>query len=256
MQPIGAWGWVSDTGYLGVTIYFMVHDQPGVVYQASNAKPTDYFGTDPRRLLNQFVSDYLPYSISDFAHGAFVISNARISRDGRLSLHKELEVHEAPWAGAGAYKAHAVATWTELIDKMRNRDLHPLSGGGSLMAYVEPAGYGPLTIDEKAGRAWSALLDDNEQVMEIDIPLRAENNFLIDNLEDLLGVPAEQRTGAKRRQGNDGPSLPSGMFGRVRQSRGKLSFFPYTAVYDSAIHLGGRRGKKAHEWHLSLEQLQ
>ena len=42
-----------NTTYQIVTIYMAVRDKPGTIYQVSNAKPTMYFGNDPRQLLGE-----------------------------------------------------------------------------------------------------------------------------------------------------------------------------------------------------------
>lgn len=241
IQPIGAWGWASDTGYIGVTIYFVVAEEPGTVVQATNAKPSDYFGTDPRSLLNMPVSDTLRQSIHDFAHGSFVLDNAKLSADGRLSLHRGLQVFDAPYAGARAYGPFAADTWRELVDRLRDNTLSPLSGGGSMMAYVEPAGFGPLVIDDKRSIASVVLTDALGESLRIEVELRAENNALIDNLEVLLG---------------GGVPLPDGLFGRVSVRGGQLVLFPFTALFDKGVKLEGRGGRgKVHQWHLSLERV-
>ncbi|MEL6177976.1 MAG: hypothetical protein AAFS10_03440 [Myxococcota bacterium] len=240
VQPLGANGWVTDTDFVGVTIYMAVRDQPGVVVQASNAKPTMYFGNDPRKLLNQGVSDYLPYTIRDFAHGAFTFSNAKVSVDGRISLHKELRVSEAPYIGSAAYKAFAVGQWTDLVEKLRENELSPLSGSGSVLAYIEPSGFGELDIDMKSSRASAALLDARGASLMMDVSLREENNHLIDNLESML---------ATRRSF----PLPEALFGRVTINQGQLKFFPMTAIYNNTVAL--RQGPRVHEVHLSLEQV-
>ncbi|MBH24320.1 MAG: hypothetical protein CMH57_07710 [Myxococcales bacterium] len=240
VQALGASGWVTDTDFVGVTIYMGVRGQPGVIYQASNAKPTRYFGTDPRGLLNQSVSDYLPYTIRDFAHGAFTFSNAKVSHDGRMSLHKALRVSEAPYTGSAAYKEFAVGRWTELVERLRENELNPLSGSGSTLAYLEPSGFGELEIDMKSSLASSPLLDDKGATLMMEVSLREENNHLIDNLEAMLD---------NRRSF----PLPAALFGRVSVRQGQLKLYPMTAIYDESVTL--YRGPKVHEVHLSLEKI-
>lgn len=243
LQPVGAAGWVTDTDYVGVTIYlWSVND--GKIYQVTNAKPTMYFGNDPRTLLRNTISDYVRFTIYDLAHGAFAFDKAK-EADGRLSLHKELVVEKAPWFGADAYAALAARNWVELVDRIRAGEMHPVRGGESFLAYVEPSSWGPLVQDDKYQTATIELGDDRGASMLIEVLMREENNFLIDNLEYL-----DKHAGRKERL------LPTGLFGRARVADGRLKFFPLSAIYHQTVTLGGRgRSREVHEVHLSLEDL-
>lgn len=240
VQAIGASGWVTDTSFVGITVYLASRTESGVVYQASNAKPTMYFGSDPRMLLRQSISDYLNQTIQDFAHGAFRMEHAKRSRDGRLSLHKHLKVYDAPFVGAKAYESLTARRWTELVDRMRAQEVSPLSGAGSLLACIEPAAWGSLSVDVKRARASALVFDASKAALVLEVALREENNFLVDNLELMLGA-------------NRAFPLPQALFGRVFIGGGRLRMAPYSAIYHEAQLLAS--GKRVHEVHLSLEQL-
>lgn len=243
LQPLGASGWVSDTDFVGVTVYFHASDEDRLL-QASNAKPCMYFGRDPRRLLFQQLSDHVDRTIYELAHGAFVFRKAKISSDGRLSLHRELGVAPAPGIGAQAYQSLAVSDWIELVERLRRRELDPVARGRPLFAYLEPAGYGPLEIDEKRARATLELVDGRGAPLLLAVPLRPENNFLVDNLERMaLTSPRKENL------------RPDGLFGRAWASRGVLEFAPITAIYHEPITLRMRGEAQLHELHLSLEPL-
>jgi hypothetical protein len=203
-----------------------------------------YFGTDPRRLMHQSISDYVDFSIYDMAHGAFEFKNAKLSRDGRLSLHKELKVSKAPYIGGRAYEALAVGSWTELLQRLRSRQLHPVSGVASSEVFIEPRGYGDVVIDEKNARALVELTDERGAALLLEVALREENNFLVDNLEQMLGK-------AGRKKGLP----PNALFGRAWIAEGQLKFYPYTAVYNQAVVLKERGQHRVNEVHLSLESL-
>lgn len=268
LQPLGASGWVSDTDFVGVTIYFYADVEGAPIYQASNAKPTMYFGNDPRRLLHDQISDYVQFSIHDMAHGAFEFSRARISRDGRLSLHKDLQVKKAPYIGARAYKALACDDWQELVERIKNSEVNPVYSSGSSFVLISPAEMGPVFMDEKNARVWAEISDRRGATLQLEVPLRAENNFLIDNLEFILGAdqPSKGKEQAskrgKRRKVADGaprqaPAAlkPNALFGKAWLGEGKLKFFPYTGVYNQAVVLNERGKKRVNEIHLSLEDM-
>lgn len=258
VQPLGASGWVTDTDFVGVTIYFFVKDKPGVIYQASNCKPCAYFGRDPRRLLHESTSEHLNYSIFDMAHGAYEFRRAKVSSDGRMSLHKDLMVLKAPYIGARAYQAIAVRSWVELVERLRSSELHPVGGAGSALVYIEPTIYGDLVIDDKNARATADLADERAAVMQIEVPLREENNLLVDNLERLLGsrsAGSEGPSGRRRKRATQpsGAKLktPDALFGRASVSDGKLKFFPMTALFNGSLVY--RHDRRVNELHLTLE---
>ncbi len=259
VQPLGASGWVSDTDFVGITVYFFVKDKPGVIYQASNCKPCAYFGRDPQRLLHESISEYVHHSIFDMAHGAYEFRRAKVSADGRMSLHKDMLVSKAPYLGARAYQTIAVRNWVELVERLRGSELHPVGGAEAALVYVEPSLYGDLKIDDKNARATAELMDDRAAVMHIEVPLRAENNLLVDNLERLLGSPGASGASAHARGRKvakpSGPPLkaPTALFGRATVSEGRLKLFPMTALYDTALVY--RHDRRVNELHLTLEDV-
>ena len=60
----------------------------------------------------------------------------------------------------------------------------------------------------------------------VEVPLREENNFLVDNLERMLG---------KKRK-----VAPNALFGRATLAAGRLKLFPYTAIFNQAVVLQDR----------------
>jgi hypothetical protein len=266
VQPLGASGWVTDTDFVGISIYFAVKDRPGVIYQASNCKPCAYFGRDPKRLLHDMISENVSFSIFDMAHGAYELFRAKLSSDGRLSLHKDLVVTKAPYLGARAYESIAVRSWSELVDRIRQSELHPVGGSEATLAYVEPALYGDLVFDEKNARMTLEVADERAAIMLIEVPLREENNSLVDNLEYVFGkktvkntaadTPAPRRRVAKKgaNAGGGVKLAPHGLFGRAWVSEGRVKFFPFTALYNSAVVY--KHDRRVNEVHLSLENLE
>ncbi len=244
LQPLGASGWVTDTDFVGITIHFYVDGKPETIYQASNCKPTAYFGTDPRRLMRQQISDHVEFSIYDMAHGAFEFTNAKLSSDGRLSLHKDLTVRKAPYIGGRAYEALSVSGWSELLSRLRAGQLHPVRGVTAAEVFIQPAGYSDLVIDEKNARAVAEVHDAAGSKLLLEVPLRQENNFLVDNLELMLSPKGRKKN-----------LPPDAIFGRAWIHDGRLKLLPYTAVYNQAVVLKEHGVKRVNEVHLSLESL-
>ncbi|MCB9679419.1 MAG: hypothetical protein H6737_30220 [Alphaproteobacteria bacterium] len=237
VQAMGAAGWVTDSDFVGITVYMRCGER---VLQVSNARPSAYFGNEPRRLMSMGISEYVDVTIQQLSHGAFRFRNAKLSGDGRLSVHQDLEIEPSPWRGASVYEGCSADSWDALSALLRDSTVHPVSAGGSRLVLVEPASLSVVTVDEKAQLARMDLVDARGAKLEARVPLRPENNQLVDNLETLQRRP-ELR--------------PPAFFGRASASGG-LSFFPMTAVYGTPVRLRGRQEMRVNEVHLTLEDLE
>ncbi|MCA9538363.1 MAG: hypothetical protein KC620_05715 [Myxococcales bacterium] len=244
LQALGATGWVSDTGFVGVTIHFSAVDSNEVL-QVSSARPTMYFGDDPQRLMRMPVNDELDLEVSALAHGAWRFTKAKKSSDGRLSLHRELELTPSAWRGGHAYDAFAAADWTALVERLRRAEVQPIGGDGPPLVYIEPAAVDPVRTDTKRGQATAEARDRHGAPLDVHVPLRRENNLLVDNLERIFGPG----------KGGRAPR-PDGLFGRLSVADDRLRLMPWTAVYAEPIQLAARRGGTRHTVHLSLESLE
>lgn len=242
LQCLAASGWVSDTDYVGITALFAAEGAGDAVYECSNAKPTMYFGNDPRQLLHQSVGGVDGYAMADLLHGSFVFDPPKVSADRRLSLHKDLTIRPSTYLGLRAYAPFRVASWRDLVARIRQRGVSVLTGLEAVYAMIEPSRVSALVVDEKEARAVATLYDAEGAAMTLDVALREENNFVVDNLERLYG---------DKRQ----VLRPGALFGRVTVRRGALCFAPLTALYDQAVRLGGRNSGAVNEVHLSLEPL-
>ncbi|NCG19310.1 MAG: hypothetical protein GWP91_09915 [Rhodobacterales bacterium] len=239
VQALGAAGWVTDSDFVGVSVsLFGVRD--GRMYQASIARPARYFGTEPRRLLRQDLSDHHALRFQDLAHGAWVLHGAKVSDDGRLSLHQNLTLEMAAWRGARAYTSLHCADWVSVMDLVRTHGLDPLRAQGSTVVYVEPGHVSPLRVDHKRSVATARMLDARGAVMSLRVPLTSQNNILVDNLEYLSAHRDWQ---------------PDGWFGVVYVAGGQLCFTPQTALYHKGVLLPIPAVQRVNEVHLSLEDL-
>ena len=239
VQAVGAAGWVTDSDFVGVSVsLFDVGD--GRMYQASIARPAMYFGTDPRRLLRQDLSDHHVLRFQDLAHGAWVLRGAKVSDDGRLSLHQNLTFEMAAWRGAQAYSSLHCVDWISVMDRVRAHGLDPLRGNGPTLVYVEPSQVSRLRVEHKRSVATARMSDASGAVMSLRVPLKSENNTLVDNLEYLSAHRDWQ---------------PDGWFGAVYVAGGQLCFAPRTALYHQGVLLPIPQVQRVNEVHLSLEYL-
>ena len=248
LQPLGAWGWHTDTGYIGITIAMFCADPDADTHQllqVTNARPAMHFGTDPAALLRVPVSPTVGKSIRDLSHGAWRFTGAKRSRDGRLSIHQDLTIAEAPYSGAQAYDALATDDWRQLLTRLRDLERAPVRPAteAPLLAYLRPAFADLLHVDHKRARATCTLVDARRMPLRLHVPLRAENNLLVDNLERLYGTAPRP------------PAPPEGLFGRVSVADGQLLFHPHTALFPEGITLRKGGLRRVFAVHLSLESL-
>ncbi len=253
LQPLGAWGWHTDTGFIGITIAMWTPGREGLL-QVTNARPAMHFGTDPAALLRLPVSPTVGKSIRDLSHGAWRFEGAKLSRDGRLSIHQELVVTEAPYSGAQAYDALATDDWRTLLDRLRDLDRAPVrpTAEAPLLAYLRPAFADLLHVDAKRATASCTLADVRRMPLRLTVPLRAENNLLVDNLERLYGTGTRVPVRGHPRV----CTPPEGIFGRVSIADGTLTFLPHTARFPAGITLRKGGLRKVFSVHLSLESLE
>jgi len=242
VQCVGATGWVSDTDYVGVTVLLAVEGEGDAVYEVVNARPTMYFGRDPRDLVHHPLHDAVSTTLQDLMHGAFVLERPKVSHDRRLSLHKDLGVRDAPYRGLRAYAPFAVADAHAVVERLRSRGRDPLGHAPSVYCQFEPLRWGPLVLDDKRAQARAELTDARGAIVTLEVALREENNPLVDNLEYLLSPGRKAR-------------WPQGIFGRATVREGKLVMQPMTLLYDRAVVLGRGRARRVHEVHLSVEDV-
>jgi hypothetical protein len=228
VTTLAAWGWVTDSGFVGVTARMAGAD--GREREVSTARPSEWFGKDPAALL--YAGSAEGPSIGELLHGSFALSNVKESADGRLSLHRALQVAPAPWPGASAFAAWEAPDWARVLDRVA------ASEDGRAEVWVAAASSGEVAQDDRAGQVRQVLRDRTGAPMTAIVGMRPENNRWIDNLGALAKLPAERR--------------PVGLFGRAWVGAGGLCFEPWTALWNREI---GVRRRKVHELHLSLEAL-
>lgn len=235
VQALGASGWVTDSGFVGITVHLRGGER---TYQLSNARPVDYFGSDPQRLLRMPLSEYLSTTIQDLAHGAFTLHRAKLAWDGRISVGAELDVRPAAWSGA-VYDDCTARSWREAAELLRSQ-LTPLEGAPSRLVLLTPQRWSGFVIDEKRSLATLTLRDAADVALAVEVPLRPENNLLIDNLQQLVRMPSLR---------------PPALYGRLRVEGG-LRFEPLTAVYGEQRTLQDRGSSHSvNEVHLALEDV-
>ena len=233
--PIAASGWVTASGFAGVTIELWSPDRGAM--SASMVRPVHLVRSDPRRLLSLSVSQATPTSIRALCHGAWTLGGVKMSSDARVSLSSDLVALPAPIPGRSALDPIAVDSASAILDRLQSRGLDPISGLGSVLAYLEPVSFGEVRIDEVAARAVATVRDRTGARLTVMVPIRADRDVLIDNLSAL----------------GEGTWSPDGLVVSARVVAGGLRIDPLTVVFGSPVRLKGVG--RTHLVHLTLEGL-
>ena len=237
VECVGAAGWVTESGFVGVTAHLWSAATDRML-EAAMVRPDSLVGRDPTRLLTMGFSDVTPLTIQELCHGAWTLDGVRLSSDGRVSLHGGLSISPGPRLGRAALEPLAVPSADAILDRLAARELHPVSGVGTLLVLIEPVAFGMVRVDETHARATSHVRDQHGAVLSVSVQLRPENDVLIDNLEKLRGAWAP-----------DGLIAEASLWGRTIRLR------PLSAVYASPVSLG-RRVPSTHLVHLTVESLE
>lgn len=234
---VAAAGWVTDSGFVGVTAHLYEADRDRFV-QASMVRPERMVGPDPVRLLRFPVTDVSAMTMQELCHGAWSLDAVRESSDGRLSLHSDLVVMPGPEPGRAALDALKVSSAHELLDRLEARALDPVTGIGRELVLVEPVAFGPVRMNETHARARCQVRDRDGSVMHVSVSIRAQNDILIDNLERMRGAWA-----------------PDGLIAEAHVSDRAIWLRPLSAVYAEPVTLS-RRISSTHLVHLTIEPLE
>lgn len=234
---VAASGWVTDSGFVGVTAHLYDLESDRFV-QASMVRPERMVGPDPVRLLRYPLSDVTAMTVQELCHGAWVLDGVKMSSDGRLSLHRELMAMPGPEPGRRALDAMAVESAHDILDRMQSDGLDPLGGAQRRLVLIEPVTVGPVHVDDTHALAMVSVTDRHGAVMRVSVEIRPQNDLLIENLERLSGSWA-----------------PAGLVAEAGLSDRSIRLTPLSAVYAEPVSLG-RRISATHLVHLSVESLE
>jgi hypothetical protein len=239
MVPLAMRAWCSDTDFMGVTTTFWAPQRSQQV-EAGLARPMAYFGTDPRRLAWQLVNDSMGITMQELSHGAWKVEGIRLARDGRVSLTQDAYAQPAAFPLVDALAPIACSDALAILERLQPDVLAPLDGGLGQWVYLELASFGPRHIDDTHAVARCALTDQRGCTVQAVVPLKPENELLIENLAHLR--MAESR--------------PDGLIAWARVSGDALTLLPATAVFHDAVDFVQRRRTMSVQLvHLSVEPL-
>jgi len=216
--------WVSDTGFMGVTAQLWAPEEERMV-EVGLARPTDYFGTDPSRLVFQLLNDAIGVSMQELSHGAWHLEGIKLSADGRISLPGDAWARPAASPLSDALASLRCDDLLQVVDRLMDDVLTPIDGGGGAWVYLEPAAIGPRRVDDTRTEATATLVDRRGAEALLRVPLGAERAQQVENL-DHLSRP---------------DTRPDGLVVQARVVGDALHLEPVTAVFHDAVQLKQRR---------------
>ena len=223
--PMTAFGWISDSGYVGATVLFAVEnsekpdnvDPSGLesgleslnIISVVNVRPQQYmFHPDPLVLFQ--TTGYTGYSLQDMAKGAIGFRNVKMNYKRQISLSRDLVVvpldrqtYEMP------NNFPIVEEWATAIQILRTIDLKPMEGFSQTnLVLLKPHSYGRPNFDP-VNALWSAdLLDSTQHRIRIILRDTPTNQRTVANLDTLF----------------EKNSLPHAIFGKLFIFGGKIAF--------------------------------
>ncbi|MEO0605518.1 MAG: hypothetical protein AAF211_29070, partial [Myxococcota bacterium] len=132
----------------------------------------------------------------------------------------------------------AAADLAAIVDRLDAAPSGPLDPAPRALVYLEGIQVERPTIDDTRALVRSAIRDRQGRRLAVTVPLRAEHDTLVDNLE-LCSTPAWS---------------PDGLLAEASLGRDGIALSPISAVFSRPVDLG-RRVKGAHLVHLTVEPL-
>ncbi len=232
VTALGAHGWVTDSGFVGVTVALSAET---LVILVSNTRPTLAM-TSPQGLWNLPLSEGTGLSPADLATGAWRLENARVSDDGRLSMAAGLVVTRLPPPGLSAWEPYRVAVWTDLVDRLTGPP-DPLASSAAVFVLLEPTDVSEPVSDEVRNQVVVRLCDSVGAEVRVVVTVRPETAILRENLAWVAANPHRR---------------PIGWFGRCDVDAHGIRLDVWTLLFDGAVRT--RRGL-ANVVHVTMETL-
>ena len=251
---IGTSGWITDSGFVGVTLYYInnytifsskfrslsrnilknnqqlllssIDGNNLNIITLSNVRPLQYVSSaNPISIFNLYTPTGL--SFAEIAYTKILVKNAKVNLKGQLSLSQDLFIltadpikHDNPLIQSITY-----SNWLDLIEELRSSTITPIDlPSDDKFVILEPKSYGSFVFNAISGSWIADLVDQTGHRIQIYLPDQEINYHTINNLQIFF----------------DNDTLPNAIFGKVTLINGKICLYPYTLYY----YLGYKLEKK------------
>lgn len=228
-QCLGVQGWVSETGFVGVTAYFVQTDQrPFRIFKASNVRPSQYL-SDKSPIAIYKMDTHNGVSFENLSDGSFSFINVKLNRHNNLSFHKELMITPSNSFTAPtdpSFQTLVFKDWVTLLRRIQEEEITPITRAGRFDRYVvvEPSKYTTFSLDE-INQNWKApLLDGKGRKISLLVP--NERSTHVANKITAFKIFFDNKF------------LPNALFGIVGNIGSEVTFTPISGWFYQGIRLG------------------
>ena len=225
---LGVRGWISETGFVGVTAYFLNDNSIDTkIFTASNIRPMQYM-REKSPIALYHMETHASVSFQDLSQGAFRFQNIKLNQNQNLSFHKALmitPINKQLDLNSQELKSLMYQDWVPLLNIAASQEITPIKRTGLYENFVilEPERYASFTLDEK-NQLWKAPLYDNK------------------GRQIMLTVPNERSPHVARCVLNfqklfDNDFLPNAMFGEITFRKSEVLFNPIAGYWTQGIKL-------------------
>ena len=234
---LGIEGWISDTGMVGVTAYFITFDKNENIsdnfFTASNIRPIQNIPEKSPIMLYGFKT-YSEITFRDLSkESLYSIRNVKFNQNKNLSFHKNLEINPIRLnlneiKTKFLYKI-TYSDWYELLDKIQNKPLSPIGErDNDFLFLLEPSRYVSFELDYISQKWKSPLIDKNGKLLYLIVP--NENSPHIANKIKNFQLMFNQN------------KLPNALFGKLDFLEDEVVFYPISGWFYQGFTAKGKYG--------------
>ena len=242
---IGANGWVTDSGFIGATLYYItsfqnlnnksmlntqdapisthktlhssISESNSSIITVSNVRPLQYVHSiNPSSIFNLYTPTGL--SLADIAYNKIILKNPKINHKNQLSLNQDLLIiaTDPVKSDHPLIRSLVYTDWLDIVEELRSSAIVPIELSSSdKYVILEPKSYGSFVFNAITGSWIADVVDQTDHRISIYLQDKEVNYHSINNLQTLF----------------DNNKLPNAVFGKIDLVNGRICVYPYTLYY-------------------------
>ena len=239
-QTLGIKGWISDTGFVGITAYFIELKRlsENYIFTASMVRPLQYL--QEKSPLFLYHLENAGISFQEFVDSCFEFQNVKLNINKNLSFYKDLMIVSVPEKRINvtdvAFNSLIYKDWIKLIEKVQNKQTSPIDRSGQFSEYVilEPFEYSSFELDP-VQQEWQAPLYDRKRRQIMLIVPNQRSPHIANKILSFQRLFEENH-------------LPNALFGELRFTQSKIVFNPISGYYYQGIRLKKSWRQQQRRW--------
>ena len=234
---LGIAGWISDSGMVGVTAYFITFDNKDDIsenfFTASNVRPIQNL-MDKSPLMLYGFKTFSDVAFKNLAERSlYSLKNVKFNQNKNLSLHKNLDINPIN-INLNDIKINYLqkitySDWIELLNKIQNKPLFPIDQhDNSNLFILEPSRYVSFELDYITQRWKAPLIDINGKIIYLVVPNETAPHIAnkIKNFQLMF----------------EKEKLPNAIFGQLDFLEDEIVFHPISGWFYQGFQARGKYG--------------